>query len=267
MRMSTSSSTIRMSCAMTGRAQLPQLFGVVRTIRYAGFGREYQLYPCPVRFPVFQYELSLVIFHDLLDYGETQTGPLCARRDIRLGQSLAALLRQAVAIVLDDHRGLTRHITYRHANMSCGIGALFGDSEFYRLDRILDDIDQGLAYELRVAANRYRTSKEDSLKGNLWMGGALQEHRLTHNLDQVFRLEHWCGHACEGGEFIDHAADIADVPDNRIGAHSEGFRVLLDLLEISAPQPLRRQLDRGQRVLDLMRDPTCDIGPGRLALC
>src|SRR6516225_8614391 len=148
--------------------------------------------------------------------------------------------------------------------MSCRICALLGDSILYR---ILYDVDQGLAYETRVATNHYRAGRENCLKGNIRMGGALQEHGLAHNFDQILRLDHWRGHSREGGEFIDHAADITDVPDNRIGAHREGFRVVLDLLEISAPQSLRRQLYRGQRVLDLVRDPTGDIGPGRLALC
>ena len=46
----------------------------------------------------------------------------------------------------------------------------------------------------------------------------------------------------------------------------EGLGVLLDLLQVVAPQPLGRQLDRGQRVLDLVGDAAGDIGPGRLAL-
>src|SRR6516164_11313182 len=169
-------------------------------------------------------------------------------------------------MVLGYLRELPRHIAYRHANMSCGICALFGDSKLYRLDCILDDVDQRLADETRVATNRYRTSREIRLKGNIRMGGALQEHCLAHNFDQVLRFDHWRGHPCERGEFIDHAADIANMPNNRIGAHREGFRVVLDLLEISAPQPFCRQLDGSQRVLDLVRDATGDIGPGGLAL-
>src|SRR5207302_2916244 len=113
-----------------------------------------------------------------------------------------------------------------------------------RFDRILDDIDHRLADELRVAANRNGPSGEDRHKGNLGMRGALQEYRLTADLAQIFRLEHWCRHACKGRELVDHAAAVADMPDYRIGAHRKGFGVAPDLLEISAPQPLRRQLDR-----------------------
>src|SRR5271165_6008980 len=268
MRMSTSSSTIRMSCAMTGSAQLSRLVGHVRMIRRASLGGgEYQHDPRPARFPIFQNQLSLVIFHNLLNYRETQAGPFRARRHIRLGQPLTALLRQAFAVDLDDYRGLAPLIGHRRANMSCKVCPLLGHSYLDRLDRILYDIDQGLTNETRVAANCHRTGWEIRLKGNLGMGSALQEHRLARDLDQVFRPEHRRRHPCKRGEFVDHAADITHMPDDRIGADREGFRVVLDLLEISAPQPLRRQLDRGQWVLDLVRNATGDIGPGCLALC
>src|SRR5271167_831950 len=102
MRMSASSSTIRMSCAMSNRTQLQRLGGGVRTFRRAGLGGEDQPDPRPLRFPIFQHQLSPVIFHDLLDDGEAQTRPLRPRRYIGLGQSLTALARQAFAVVLDD---------------------------------------------------------------------------------------------------------------------------------------------------------------------
>ena len=46
----------------------------------------------------------------------------------------------------------------------------------------------------------------------------------------------------------------------------EGLRVVDDLLQIFALQPLGGELDRRQRILDLMGDAPGDIGPGRLAL-
>ncbi len=41
---------------------------------------------------------------------------------------------------------------------------------------------------------------------------------------------------------------------------------LLDLREVFALEPLGGELDRGQRVLDLVRDAARDVGPGGLAL-
>src|SRR6516165_9188266 len=208
MRMSISSSTIRMSCAMAGRAQLPRLLGGVQTVRCTRFDeRENQLYPRAAGFPIFQHEFSLVIFHYLLDDGETQTGSLRARRDIGLGQSLAAVLGQALPVVLDDHRGRAPHVAYRQTNMSCGVCTLVGDTNLDRLDPVLDDVDQGLPDEARVAPNNYGMGRENRLKGNIGMGGTLQEYGLTHDFDQVFRFDHRRGHARDRGELVDHAPD------------------------------------------------------------
>src|SRR6266852_2046747 len=105
MRMSTSSSTIKMSCAMVDCAQLHRLLCSIREFHCADLGnREDELDPRPIGLPIFQNQLAAVIFHDLLDDGETQASSLCAGRDIRLGQPLAALLRQAFAVVLDGYR-------------------------------------------------------------------------------------------------------------------------------------------------------------------
>src|SRR5271165_5838485 len=119
MRMSASSSTIRMSCAMADRAQLHRLLRSIRVFGRPALGNgEDEPHPRAVRFPILQHQLALMIFQDLLDDGETQTGSLCSGRDVRLGQPLAALLRQAFAIVLDDYRRLTRRIANRHPDVS-----------------------------------------------------------------------------------------------------------------------------------------------------
>ena len=54
--------------------------------------------------------------------------------------------------------------------------------------------------------------------------------------------------------------------DDRVGADAEGVRVFFDFPQIFAPQALGRELDWGQRVLDLVGDAAGDIGPSRLAL-
>ncbi len=52
------------------------------------------------------------------------------------------------------------------------------------------------------------------------------------------------------------------MPDDRPGQASEGRLVARHFLGIAALQTLGRELDRRQRVLDLMRNPTSHIGPG-----
>ena len=89
---------------------------------------------------------------------------------------------------------------------------------------------------------------------------------MAHELVQLLIAQDRRRHAGEGRELIDHAADIADMADDGIGAGGEGFAIRDDILEIFPFQALGRELDRGQRILDLMRDAARDIGPGRFAL-
>src|SRR6266404_2449079 len=157
MRMSASSSTISMSCAMGDRAQLHRLVGRIGTLCDAGFGgSKDKPDPRPFRLGIFQHQLSLMIFHDLLDDGETEARPFGPGRDIRLGQALAALLGQALTVVLDNYPGLARSFSDDHADMALRAGAMLCDSRLDRFDRILDDIDQCLTDEPRIAADHHR---------------------------------------------------------------------------------------------------------------
>ena len=80
------------------------------------------------------------------------------------------------------------------------------------------------------------------------------------------RLDHRLRHAGKGGELIDHAADVADMADDGVGALREGLGIGGDLPREAPLQPFGGELDRRQRVLDLVRDAARHIGPGRLAL-
>jgi hypothetical protein len=82
---------------------------------------------------------------------------------------------------------------------------------------------------------------------------------------QFLRLHHRLRHAGEGGELVDHAADVADLADDRVGAlRSKVSRSSVIWLAVFALQPLGRKLDRRQRVLDLVRDAPRDIRPGEV---
>ena len=73
-------------------------------------------------------------------------------------------------------------------------------------------------------------------------------------------------HAGEGGEFVDHALDVVDLADDRVGALVEDVLALDDDAAVAALQPLGGKLDRRQRVLDLVGDAARDVGPGGAAL-
>ena len=93
-----------------------------------------------------------------------------------------------------------------------------------------------------------------------------QEQHLLDALRQVVLLERRLGHAGEGGELVDHPLDVVDLPDDRIGALIENVAPFRDDASVAPLQALGRELDRCQRVLDLVGDAPGDVGPGRRAL-
>jgi len=121
--------------------------------------------PGSTRFPILQKQFPLVIFHDLFHDSEPQAGALCAGRHVRLGQALAMLLRQAFSVVLDRDRDPAIGVGGGDRDPARRLRLAIDDSAFDRFDRILDDVDQRLAYEPRIAAQRYRAASEAGLDG------------------------------------------------------------------------------------------------------
>ena len=52
----------------------------------------------------------------------------------------------------------------------------------------------------------------------------LQHQRLARDPSRLLGLDHRLRHARESGELIDHAADIADMAHDRVGALRESLR-------------------------------------------
>ena len=101
---------------------------------------------------------------------------------------------------------------------------------------------------------------------NLGMPVALQENSLLADFRKILRFHRRLRHTGEGRKLVDHAAHVLDLAHDGVRAHREGLRVALDLFQVLAFQALRRKLDGGQGVLDLMGDAPGDVGPGRRAL-
>jgi hypothetical protein len=77
------------------------------------------------------------------------------------------------------------------------------------------------------------------------------------------RTPAWAG--ARSGEFVHHAAQVADLPDDRAGQPRERVGSS-DLLAVAPLQALGRKLDGRQRVLDLVRDAARHVRPGGGAL-
>ena len=136
----------------------------------------------------------------------------------------------------------------------------------HRLGGVLDHVGQRLAHQAGVEAADQRLVRQVDREVDLGLGDADQEHRLADRLGQVAGHERRLRHAREGRELVHHAADVADLADDGVGALVEDLAVLVDGPAELALQPLGRQLDRGQRVLDLVGDAARHVGPGGRAL-
>ena len=80
------------------------------------------------------------------------------------------------------------------------------------------------------------------------------------------RVRRAFGMRAKDGELVDHALDVVDLADDRVGALVEDVLAFDDVPAVAALQALGRKLDRRQRVLDLVRDAPRDVGPGGAAL-
>ena len=138
-----------------------------------------------------------------------------------------------------------------------------------RLDRlggVLDDVAERLGHQPAVERAHQRLGAEVALEGDVGAADLDQERRLAQRLAQIHHLHLRLRHAGEGRELVDHAADIADLADDGVGALVEDLAVLGDDLAVAAADALGGELDRGQRVLDLVGDAARHVGPGRGAL-
>src|SRR6185312_5386240 len=118
MRISASSSTTRMSCAMCGGPCCDggrSGVGLCDGARLDAMEDEHDARAAA--FAVLERKLAAVILHDLLDDGEAEPGTLGARRHVRLGEPLAPLARQAAAAILDDERGLPGRLGDAHGDL------------------------------------------------------------------------------------------------------------------------------------------------------
>ncbi len=137
---------------------------------------------------------------------------------------------------------------------------------FNGFHRIFHDICECLAKLAAIANHREFALGRVDREQDSGMGDFVQEQRLAGDGMDILLAERRLGHAREVGEFIDHPAKVADLADDRPGQPLERVLVGFDFLGEAPLQALGGELDRSQRVLDLMRDAPGDVRPGGTAL-
>src|SRR5581483_799230 len=287
-RMSASSATIRMSdaicrsfahwqscaarCGGGGRCRLPArrlaLGGAAHRQRDADQGAVAA--PGPGR-GVLQRQGAAVLLDTLLHDGEAEASalPLTLGRHIGLEQPHAVLLGQARAVV--DYLDVDAVAVAAHDRLDAPAPTLF----LLRALRILLDRLLGVLHEVvdrlrdqpAVAGDDDRLVAQPLVEGDVAVAHLPVEHGGAHDVADVVILHLRLGHAREGGELVDHACHVPDLPDDRVGALLEHVPVFRDHPAVLALDALGRELYRGQRVLDLVGDAARHVGPRRGALC
>jgi hypothetical protein len=219
------------------------------------------------RLGIRQDERASVFLDDLLDDGEPEPGALLARGHIGL-EERRAVFRQADAVVGDgDHRAV---VALDEAHLDRGVMAFGRAPIFQGCQWLLPAFFRRLVSACPIiVASRSAASAHPAGRWTsrvLAHGAFLQEDRVAHERHEVARLALGFGHPGEFGEFVDDAAEIPGLADDDLRILLERRRILSELSRELAPDALGRELDRRERVLDLVRDAAGDIAPGGHAL-
>src|SRR5690606_11978688 len=129
----------------------------------------------------------------------------------------------------------------------------------YRLNRVLQQVGQSLRHLLGITIQLNVAFWKPCFETDLGTGALLESNSLTDLIRPRLVGEHRRRDAGEGGRLVDQVADAVDLAYERGGAVGERVGVVRDLRQVHAAQPRGREAYRGQRVLDLARDPVCDL--------
>ena len=192
---------------------------------------------CAVVLIVIEQKFAAVIFKNLANDGEAEPCALLACRDIGFGQPVTIFFRQADSIIANsDADATTAH--YRQIDCDLPLRRITGgNAGADRFRCVFQYIGERLADQPAVAIEHDWPRRRVALKCNLGMRNALQEHRLPDQFLHVLAADNRHRHARKGREFIDHAADIANLPDDGVGALREDVGLGRNFARIFALQP------------------------------
>ncbi len=211
---------------------------------------------------ILQRQRAAMFLDDLLDDGQAQPGALTAGRHIGFKQP-CAVLGQAYAIVGNGDFAIFPTRLHRHMNLRGEpVRSAFFLQAFNGFPGVLDQIGEGLRNHRRVNIGNHRGWRNVGGNAHIRLAGLLQQHRVTHQPGQILVPAVRFRHPGKTREFIDDAAQIIGLADDHIGHRLQLVRSLAQLWRELAFDPLGAQLDRGQRILDLVGDAARHVTPG-----
>ena len=202
-----------------------------------------------------------MVLNDLADNGKAKPGTLVTFRHIGLQQSGPVNIREAGAVIRHTQHHEPVPEGQRQAHAWRG-NLMFGQT----VQRVLDDVGQRLTQQSRIADHPVIVVPRPKINLEIHPLAVIESNLTKHQIAKRQRLHDRLRHAGKVRKLVDHAADIIHLPANDGEIFGELFTRLFVLRLVFAAQPVCRKLDRGQRVLDFMRDPPRHIRPGGLAL-
>src|SRR5579872_321139 len=155
---------------------------------------------------------SAVVFHDLLHNGEAQPCPFRLMSYIRFSEPRTIFLWQSYTIIGHDDANLALVALHAEADMA-GVFA-HGDG----IGSVLQQIGQRLPNEPAIAGSDRSPFGDLGAPVDLWARGLLQHQHFPCDTANILEFDDRLRHAREGRELIHHAADIADMADDGVGA-------------------------------------------------
>ena len=114
---------------------------------------------------------------------------------------------------------------------------------------ILDDVGQGLTQQTGITHHHSPVRIRIKIGVEIHLLGFVQGNLTMRQRGKRQFFHQRLRHAGKIGKFINHAADIIDLtPDDR-QILAELLAFCLVLWPVFTPQPVRRKLDRGERIL------------------
>src|SRR5579859_7980002 len=150
---------------------------------------------------------SAVVFHDLLHNGEAQPCPFRLVSYIGFSEPRTIFLRQSYTIIGHDDANVAVIALHAEADMA----GVFAHSD--GIGSVLQQIGQRLPNEPAIAGNDRSSLGYIGAPVDLRTRGLLQHQHLTRDAANILQLDDRMRHAREGGEFVHHPADIADMAD------------------------------------------------------
>ena len=171
-----------------------------------------------------------MVFHHARDDSQAQPGALRARGDIRFDQAIAILLAESPSrcrSLRTARRTQDRATATDEAVLRLAIA---GAARLHAFSAVLHEIKQRLRDQALIAHQPNRTIDAFGFKANIGEGDSAAQTPRTRAISLMIGERHARRrHASERREFIDHASNIGDLAQDRVGAFLEGFAVGGDL--------------------------------------